>query len=126
MKKWNQKLPTLNFIDSKNREYINAVSKFYRNSKNLFNRPEQREMSFLGRQTKVQVNKNIFVLFYYAFMRNNCLKNSAIFILPYKFYRFPFWEFSPSLFIRERFLLYFIFFPIPPEILSSNFYPFLN
>uniref|UniRef100_A0A915LGW1 Plus3 domain-containing protein n=1 Tax=Meloidogyne javanica TaxID=6303 RepID=A0A915LGW1_MELJA len=26
----------------------------YRNSKNLFNRPEQREMSFLGRQTKVQ------------------------------------------------------------------------
>nr|CAD2186247.1 unnamed protein product [Meloidogyne enterolobii] len=54
MKKWNQKLPTLNFIDSKNREFINAVSKFYRNSKNLFNRPEQREMSFLGRQTKVQ------------------------------------------------------------------------
>uniref|UniRef100_A0A915M3D8 Plus3 domain-containing protein n=1 Tax=Meloidogyne javanica TaxID=6303 RepID=A0A915M3D8_MELJA len=54
MKKWNQKLPTLNFIDSKNREFINAVSKFYRNSKNLFNRPEQREMSFLGRKTQVK------------------------------------------------------------------------
>ncbi|KAF7626127.1 hypothetical protein Mgra_00009705 [Meloidogyne graminicola] len=49
MKNWRRELPTLNFIDSKNREYINAVSKYYKfDSKSLFTRKDPREMSFLG------------------------------------------------------------------------------
>ncbi|KAF7640297.1 hypothetical protein Mgra_00000124 [Meloidogyne graminicola] len=61
MKNWNQSLPSLNFIDSKNREYINAVSKYNNkfNSQSLFTRKDSREMSFLeNNQQKFNATRN--------------------------------------------------------------------